>query len=52
MQFPAGSMGPKIEAACQFVEQTGNPAVIGSLQQIEAMLEGCAGTRVIPAQAR
>jgi carbamate kinase len=51
MRFSAGSMGPKVEAVCQFVEQTGNPAVIGSLQQIEAMVDGCAGTRVIPAQA-
>jgi carbamate kinase len=49
LPFPAGSMGPKIEAACEFVEQTGNSAVIGSLQQIEAMLKGGAGTRVMPA---
>ena len=31
LQFPAGSMGPKIEAACRFVEATGHRAMIGKL---------------------
>jgi len=44
--FPAGSMGPKVEAACQFVTATGKRAVIGSLNQIEEMLVGRAGTEV------
>lgn len=44
--FPAGSMGPKVEAACEFVRATGKRAVIGSLDQIEAMLAGTAGTQV------
>ena len=44
--FPAGSMGPKVEAACEFVLTTGKRAVIGSLDQIEAMLAGTAGTQV------
>ena len=44
--FPAGSMGPKVEAACEFVCATGKRAVIGSLEQIEAMLAGTAGTQV------
>ena len=44
--FPAGSMGPKVQAACEFVRATGRRAVIGSLDQIEAMLEGRAGTQV------
>ena len=44
--FPAGSMGPKVEAACKFVLATGKRAVIGSLDQIEAMLAGTAGTQV------
>ena len=30
-QFPAGSMGPKVEAACQFAERTGGTAAIGAL---------------------
>ncbi|UZJ57986.1 carbamate kinase [Pseudomonas sp. KU26590] len=47
--FPEGSMGPKVEAARAFVVATGNRAVIGSLDQIEAMLAGSAGTQVRPA---
>lgn len=46
MAFPAGSMGPKIKAACQFVEATKKMAVIGALDQIEAMLQGVAGTKI------
>ena len=46
MSFPAGSMGPKIEAACRFVESSDKRAVIGSLDQIEAMLSGAAGTQI------
>lgn len=44
--FPAGSMGPKVEAVCRFVECTGGRAVIGSLDQLLAMLADQAGTRV------
>jgi carbamate kinase len=44
--FPAGSMGPKVDAACAFVRATGRRAVIGSLDQIEDMLAGTAGTQV------
>jgi carbamate kinase len=46
--FPAGSMGPKVEAACRFVTATGGRAVIGSLDQIEDMLAGRAGTQIGP----
>jgi carbamate kinase len=42
--FPAGSMRPKIEAACRFVEETGGMAAIGRLDQAEALLDGEAGT--------
>ena len=45
-RFPEGSMGPKVEAACRFVQMTGKRALIGSLEHIEAMLEGEAGTEV------
>jgi carbamate kinase len=48
MSFPAGSMGPKIDAACRFVQASGRRAVIGSLDQIEAMLAGEAGTQITP----
>ena len=44
--FASGSMGPKVTAAIEFVERTGNPAVIGSLEQIELAVEGKAGTRI------
>ena len=47
LSFPAGSMGPKIDAACRFVRATGKRAVIGSLDQIEAMLAGQAGTQIV-----
>lgn len=44
--FPAGSMGPKVEAAIGFALTTGKKAVIGSLNNIEDMLAGRAGTQV------
>ena len=47
-RFPEGSMGPKVEAASRFVQATGRRALIGSLEQIEAMLDGEAGTEVRP----
>jgi carbamate kinase len=45
---PPGSMGPKVEAACRFVEATGKKAVIGRLEDAEAMFLGKAGTTVVP----
>lgn len=44
--FSAGSMGPKVQAACEFVRATGRRAVIGSLDRIDALLTGFAGTEV------
>lgn len=44
--FAAGSMGPKVDAACRFVLATGRKALIGSLEHIEEMLAGTAGTEV------
>ena len=44
--FPAGSMGPKVEAACRFAEATGGTAAIGSLAEISRIVEGTAGTQV------
>jgi carbamate kinase len=46
--FPAGSMGPKVEAACRFVEQTGKMAAIGQLADAQALLDRKAGTVVAP----
>lgn len=48
MSFPAGSMGPKVEAACRFAEATGRPAAIGRLDDAVALLTGTAGTTVTP----
>ena len=45
-RFPAGSMGPKVEAACRFVEATGGRAAIGALTEINRIVEGTAGTQV------
>lgn len=47
-QFPPGSMGPKVESACRFVEATGAKAVITSLERIGEALTGEAGTVVVP----
>ena len=44
--FAAGSMGPKVQAACEFARLTGRAAVIGSLENIEKIVEGKSGTRV------
>jgi carbamate kinase len=44
--FPAGSMGPKIEAVCRFVEATGKAAAIGQLSDAQALLAREAGTVV------
>lgn len=45
-EFAAGSMGPKVSAACQFAEKTGKIAAIGSLEDLEQIVAGTAGTRV------
>jgi carbamate kinase len=45
-EFAAGSMLPKVIAACDFARATGKPAMIGALADIDAMLAGDAGTRV------
>jgi carbamate kinase len=50
--FPAGSMGPKIEAVCRFVEATGKMAAIGQLADAQALLEHSAGTIIEPDACR
>jgi carbamate kinase len=45
--FAAGSMGPKVAAACTFARVTGNRAAIGALADIEAIVAGKAGTNVV-----
>ena len=46
--FPTGSMGPKIEAALRFLAAGGTEVVISLPEQIEAAVEGRAGTRITP----
>lgn len=45
-QFPVGSMGPKVVAACEFASGTGKKAAIGGLADIDAMMTESAGTIV------
>ena len=49
--FPAGSMGPKVEAACHFADVTGKCAAIGALKDLPDMLLGQAGTTITTAAA-
>jgi len=42
--FPAGSMGPKISAAIEFVQATGNPSAIGRLEDAVEIVKGRQGT--------
>lgn len=44
IDFPKGSMGPKVDATCRFVERTGGTAAIGSLASAPTIVEGRAGT--------
>ncbi len=44
--FAAGSMGPKVQAACEFVLNTGKSAMIGALKDIEEMTQGTGGTLI------
>ena len=45
--FPAGSMGPKVQAATRFAAKTGRRGAIGSLADIGAIVAGEAGTSVV-----
>jgi carbamate kinase len=49
--FPAGSMGTKVEAACHFAQATGKRAAIGALKDLKSILRGEAGTTVDTAVA-
>jgi carbamate kinase len=50
LDFASGSMGPKIEAACRFVERRGGRAAIGALNEAAQVVAGIAGTQVTPAR--
>lgn len=51
LEFAPGSMGPKIEAACRFVERTGGGAAIGALADVAELTRGRAGTQIAAAPA-
>jgi carbamate kinase len=49
--FAAGSMGPKVEAACRFVRATGGRTAIGHFDALPGLVDGTAGTQVRAAAA-
>ena len=46
LDFAAGSMGPKVLGACQFVRETGHQSAIGQLSELTAIMTGKAGTLI------
>jgi carbamate kinase len=44
--YAGGSMGPKVEAVCRFVEATGKRAAIGQLGDMPGLIDGTAGTQI------
>jgi carbamate kinase len=50
-EFAPGTMGPKVEAACRFVERTGKRAAIGAMQDAGRIVAGSVGTQVLPEPA-
>ena len=48
LRFPAGSMGPKVEAAWRFARASGKRAAIGALRDLAAIIDGRAGTTITP----
>ncbi len=51
-EFPAGSMGPKIDAVIGFIERGGPRAIITSPEHLAEALEGTAGTHVLGREIR
>ncbi len=49
LDLPAGSMGPKVEAVCRFIEHGGALAAIGALGEAPDLLRGLAGTWLVGA---
>lgn len=52
LDLPPGSMGPKVEAVCRFVELTGGAAAVGALGDAAAIVRGDAGTMVTASGGR
>src|SRR3954465_13250396 len=51
MPFAAGSMGPKVDAACRFANATGKNAAIGALADLSGIIAGTLGTTVSPQES-
>jgi carbamate kinase len=51
LSFEPGTMGPKVEAACDFVTGTGKTAYIGVLEDAARIVDGHAGTTIRPSGA-
>jgi carbamate kinase len=51
-QFPAGSMGPKVEAAIGFVRASGQDVLITDVDHLREGLDGKGGTRIVPDRSR
>ncbi len=51
-EFPPGSMGPKIEAAIEFIDQGGEECIITSMEQVAQALDGNAGTHILGSWGR
>ncbi|MBV9047747.1 MAG: hypothetical protein JOY58_05740, partial [Solirubrobacterales bacterium] len=47
-EFPAGSMGPKVESGVRFTTEGGQAAIITSAMRLRDGVEGGAGTRIVP----
>jgi carbamate kinase len=46
MQFPKGSMGPKVQSSCRFAKNTNKTAIIGNLTEIKAIIKEESGSRI------
>lgn len=51
-EFPAGSMGPKVDACARFARASGKPAAIAAIADGLEALGGTAGTTIVPEEAR
>lgn len=49
-QFPPGSMGPKVEAAVDFVRRSGQSVLVTDVDHLREGLDGTAGTRIVPSR--
>ena len=47
-EFAAGSMAPKVRSVLQFIDATGGTAAIGALNDVNAVVQGVAGTQIHP----